>query len=192
MNDPMLEILPEVFQIAAQTNRPLQALAAVAADMHAPAHRVLAELPAYFDPYRTPETMLCYLAQWVDLGWLVQRFPGTPGSAPQPERLRDLIANSAELSARRGTAGGLRRFLHLATGIPGFTVDDVPGAFHLIVGAPAAAADQLLLIRRIVDCTKPAHTTCRIEISGAPDTPPGQPVPGQKAPEQPLPEASAS
>lgn len=184
MDDQLLRILPEVFQTAAQTNRPLQALAAAAADMHAPAHRVLAELPAYFDPYRTPENMLAYLAQWVDLGWLVQRFPGTPGSAPQPDRLRDLIAHSAELSARRGTAGGLRRFLHVATGIPDFTVEDVPGEFHLNVGVPVTAADQFVLIRRIVEGTKPAHTTCTIEITGAPDTVPGQPAPVESADEE--------
>lgn len=170
MADQLLNILPEVFRTAAQTNRPLQALAAATADMHAPAHRVLADLPDYFDPYRAPERMLPYLARWVDLDWLAAGAPGTAGSAGgslRPDRLRDLLANAAGLSASRGTAGGLQHFLRLATGVPGFTIDDVPGAFHLNVGVPAAAADQLLLIRRIVEGTKPAHTTCRIEIEAA-------------------------
>lgn len=169
MGDQLLKILPEVFQTAALTNRPLQALAAAAADMHAPAHRVLAELPAHFDPYRAPEPMLAYLAQWVDLGWLVQRGPGTAGSAPRPDRLRDLIANSADLSARRGTTGGLLRFLHMATGVPGFTVDIVAGEFHLLVGVPPRAAEQLLLIGRIVQNTKPAHVTSQIEMHTEPE-----------------------
>ena len=144
MDDQLLNILPEVFQTAAQTNRPLQALAAAASDMHAPAHEVLANLPEYFDPYRAPESMLTYLAQWVDLGWLVQRVYGTADGALRPDRLRDLIANSAELSARRGTAGGLWRFLHLATGDPSFTVDDLPGEFRVNVGVPRVVANQMM------------------------------------------------
>ncbi|MCW2131619.1 phage tail protein [Arthrobacter sp. VKM Ac-2550] len=186
MADPLLNILPEVFRTAAHTNRPLQALAAAAADMHAPAHRVLADLPEYFDPYRAPERMLPYLARWVDLDWLATGVPGTAGSVGgtlRPDRLRDLVANAAELSASRGTAGGLRRFLHLATGVPGFSIDDVPGAFHLNVAVPAAAADQLLLIRRIVEGSKPAHTTCRIEIEAA-GPEPQEPEPEETEPEE--------
>jgi phage tail-like protein len=170
MADQLLNILPEAFRTAAQTNRPLQALAAAAVDMHAPAHRVLADLRGYFDPYRAPESMLPYLAQWVDLDWLVNSTVGAAarvGSAPEQERLRDLVANAAELSARRGTVEGLKRFLHLAIGVPGFTIDDVPGAFHLNVGVPAAAASHLLLVRRIVEGTKPAHTTCSIDVIAA-------------------------
>ncbi|EMY35865.1 phage tail domain-containing protein, partial [Arthrobacter crystallopoietes BAB-32] len=82
--------------------------------------------------------------------------------------LRDLIASAAELSARRGTAEGLRRFLHLATGVSGFTIEDIPGAFHLNVGVPAAAAGQLPLVRRIVAATKPAHTTSSVELQPEP------------------------
>ncbi|EMY32183.1 phage tail domain-containing protein, partial [Arthrobacter crystallopoietes BAB-32] len=80
MADRLLAILPEVFRTAAETNRPLQAFAAAAEELHAPAHRVLAGLTGYFDPYRAPEAMLSYLAEWVDLGWLAARSPGQAGA----------------------------------------------------------------------------------------------------------------
>ncbi len=67
-----------------------------------------------------------YLAQWVDLGWLLPEdggpFPGGLG------RLRELIQASAELSRWRGTKRGLVQFLELATGLDGFAIDEsAPG-----------------------------------------------------------------
>lgn len=166
-----MQILPEVFRTAAQTNAPLQALSAVAEDFHAPVHRVLDALPSYFDPYQTPEAMLPFLSRWVDLDWLSMRsnHDDDSGASVVPDRLRDLLANAAELSAQRGTAQGLCRFLHLATGVPGFTIEDVAGDFHVNVGVPASAAGQLSLVNRIVATMKPAHTTCRIELRAAQD-----------------------
>ena len=111
--------------------------------------------------------MIPFLSRWVDLDWLTlpgQKVPlGGSGAVPIT-RQRDLIAAAAQLSSRRGTVDGLTRFLHLATGVPGFDVDSVPGAFHIKVLVPAEAAGQLELIRRIVKGAKPAHVTDEIEV----------------------------
>lgn len=160
-------ILPEVFRVAAQTNPPLRALIAVAESMHLPVHAVLEDLDGTFGPYRAPEAMLPYLSHWVDLEWLPPRGSAAePGSssAVSRDRLRELIAHAAELSAHRGTVEGLRRFLVLATGAEGYEIEDVPGAFHLVVGVPAAEAGQLPLIRRIVAATKPVHVTSELRL----------------------------
>ena len=160
-------ILPEVFRVAAQASPPLRALIAVAESLHLPVHAVLEDLDGTVDPYRTPEAMLPYLSHWVDLEWLPPRGsaaePGSTSAVPQ-DRLRELIAHAAELSAHRGTVEGLRRFLTLATRVEAYEIEDVPGAFHLVVGVPATAAGQLPLVRRIVAMTKPVHVTSELRL----------------------------
>ncbi|MFI7742510.1 phage tail protein [Kocuria rhizosphaericola] len=160
-------ILPEVFRIAVRTSPPLRALVAVAEQLHQPVHAVLDDLDDIVDPYRAPEAMLPSLAHWVDLEWLALRGstaePGSSAAVPQ-DRLRELIAHAAELSAHRGTVAGLHRFLTLATGVDGYEIEDVPGAFHLTVGVPASAAGQLPLIQRIIATTKPVHVTSELRV----------------------------
>lgn len=154
--------------MAAGTSAPLQALLAVAEDMQAPVRTILDEVHTVPDPGRSPSPLLPFLSHWVDLDWLTLPAPDAAGSgAPGVPlaRQRDLIACAAQLSARRGTVDGLTRFLHLATGVPGFTVESVPGAFHIKVSVPAAAAGHLELVRRIVKGVKPAHVTDEIEVS---------------------------
>jgi phage tail-like protein len=171
--DLLLTSLPEVFQVAARTSAPLAALGAVATDLHAPVRELLATLDRTVDPVRCPPRMVGYLAAWVDLDWLTlpdrhsaSRVALAGGSAP----LRDLIVRAADLSARRGTAAGLTRFLHLATGVDGFTVEDRADAFHVVVHVPAAAAAQVVAVRRIVDTLKPAHVTAEVRLADAPPT----------------------
>ncbi|MGO4246570.1 hypothetical protein AB4Y87_05090 [Paenarthrobacter sp. RAF54_2] len=178
----LLKVLPEVFQVAADTSSPLQALLAVAEDMHGPVRQVLDRIHTVPDPGRAPSSLIPFLSRWVDLDWLTlpgpeggAQYGGTgsggtgPGSLPATgaipiSRQRDLIAAAAQLSARRGTVDGLTRFLHLATGVPGFDVESVPGAFHIKVLVPAEAGGQLELIRRIVKGMKPAHVTDELEV----------------------------
>ncbi|WP_159708073.1 phage tail protein [Arthrobacter sp. 18067] len=162
----LLTVLPEVFQVAADTSAPMQALLAVAEDMHQPVRQVLDRLHTVPDPGRAPASLIPFLSRWVDLDWLT--LPGAEGAAVSSAipitRQRDLIAEAADLSSRRGTVDGLTRFLHLATGVTGFDVESVPGAFHIKVLVPAEAAGQLELIRRIVKGVKPAHVTDDIEV----------------------------
>jgi phage tail-like protein len=168
-DSPLLDVLPEVFQVSAERSAPLRALIAAAGDMHEPVMRLLDRIDTVVDPYRAPDALVPYLSRWVDLGWLtVAEQDATAGALGVPvARQRDLIANAADLSARRGTAAGLRRFLSLVTGVDGFEIEDQRGRFHLVVHVPAAAADQLHLVRRVVEFTKPAHVTDEIFVADA-------------------------
>lgn len=163
----LLSLLPDVVAVSVSSSPPLRALAAVADDMHVPVHRVLDRVDRVVDPYRTPDSLVPYLSRWVDLDWLtVQGADAAAGPAlgVSLPRSRDLLANAADLSARRGTPAGLRRFLFLATGHNGFEVIDVVGEFHVVVRVPAEAADSLELIERIVAVLKPAHVTSEVEL----------------------------
>ncbi|WAH95500.1 phage tail protein [Arthrobacter sp. MMS18-M83] len=166
-NSPMLKVLPEIYQVAAETSTPLQALIAVAEDMQQPVRDVLDRIHTVPDPGRSPSSFIPFLSRWVDLDWLTLPGPesvdSTAAGVPVA-RQRDLIACAASLSARRGTVDGLTRFLQLATGIAGFGVESVPGEFHIKVLVPAAAAGQVELIRRIVKGIKPAHVTDEIAV----------------------------
>src|SRR5690606_2807905 len=131
-----------------------------------------------------------YLAQWVDLDWVLGDTTdgATADFAPGVGRLRNLVALSSRLSGRRGTAAALRRFLETATGVGGFVVedgreDDPP--FHVRVQAPAAAQPWRAIIERIIEWERPVHATVTLQFEGeapppaAPDGPtgPGGPEP---------------
>lgn len=166
-------LLPEIFRRTLEPDSPLTGLLAVMEGLQAPGEAVLADLEAYFDPYRTPDVFVPYLASWLDLDRFMditpQRldestaghlFPGGIG------RLRELVTMAAQLEAWRGTARGLILFLETATGIAGFTVNeqvrDDRGRirpFHIHVQAPAAARPYRLLIEHIVEQEKPAYVS---------------------------------
>lgn len=167
----LLKVLPEVFQVAAAHSPPLQALLIVAEDLHQPVRGLLDRVETIPDPGRVPSSLVPFLSRWVDLDWLTLPAPDAAGSAGAgipAARQRDLIAAASELSSRRGMVDGLTRFLQLATGVRGFAVDAVPGAFHLRVSVPASGAGQMDLIRRIVKGIKPAHVTDEIVVAGEP------------------------
>jgi phage tail-like protein len=164
---PLVATLPEVFQDAVGQSRPLAALVAVADDLLDPVSQILDVLDRVVDPFRAPERMVGYLASWVDLGWLTipdsttgSRSSLAEGNGP----LRDLMAASADLAARRGTPAGLVRFLTIATRVEGFKVEDVPGQFHVRVHLPPAAAPQLDTVERIVRTLKPAHVSADLVV----------------------------
>ena len=180
MTEPaLLAALPEVFRTAQPASAPLSALVAAGEEMHRPVERVLDGLDAVVDPFRSPEGVLGYLAGWVDLHWLtvpdaqvVARCGLPGGSGP----LRDLLAASADLSARRGTAAALVRFLEIATHTRGYAVASEAGQFHIRVSAPAGA--DLALVQRIVTALKPAHVTADVvEARGNDDPTPTQVFP---------------
>jgi len=75
----------------------------------------------------------------------------TPGSP-----LRALLEVMEELHART---------LEIATGVTGFGIDEPAGRpFHVVVRVPPAAADQMALVRRVVDTEKPAATTAEVVL----------------------------
>src|SRR5437899_519605 len=118
-------MLPEVFQRTLDVGTPLDALLEVMEKLHGPSEDVLANLDLYFNPRRTPERFVPFLARWVDLERVLLRpaphYYGT-GNVESPMqsgmgRLRELVASAAYLSMWRGTVTGILRFLEVATGL---------------------------------------------------------------------------
>lgn len=171
------DCLPQVIAAGAEAG-PLAALLAAADGMPQPVFEILDHLEEWFSPTTAPDPMVCFLASWVDLDWLTlpesttrarSTLPG--GTAP----LRDLLLASAELASRRGTAGGMVRFLEIATGRTGFVVEDA-GDFHLCVRLPAEADHLIDTVQRIVAATKPAHVTAEVFVAPTEPTRPRAPA----------------
>lgn len=182
-DEPLFDVLPEVFQVATRTSPALAALLVAADDMQRPIRNLLDSVEHVIDPLCTPQALVPYLSTWVDLDWLT--LAGTDASAPPGDgialhRQRDLIAISAELSARRGTAAGIATFLRIATGIDGWAIRSDPDDCRLIVVAPPEAKSQLDVVRRIVAGIKPAHLTDDIHLAEplAEASPPQPAAPG--------------
>jgi phage tail-like protein len=169
-------LLPAIFQSTLRSGSPLLALLEVMEMLHEPSENVLRQLDIYFDPRRTPDAFVAYLARWVDLGVLFEqtalgrRSPAVPISTGLG-RLRELVAVSAELSKWRGTQRGLVTFLETATGTQGFEVDErvqdkngrtVPAHFRVV--APSRTVAHRSLIERIIELEKPAYITYELSF----------------------------
>ncbi len=168
------QLLPRVYQSALSEPSPLVALLEVMEQLHAPDEALLEQIESTFSPYRTPESFVPYLSQWLDL----ERFfllcgRGNEGPDASTDalstgngRLRELMAAAAYLSQWRGTRQGLRRFLETATGVSGFELDEqvrdaegLPLAYHIRVSAPQVCARHRALIEQIIEQEKPAYVT---------------------------------
>ncbi|MEM9212749.1 MAG: phage tail protein [Cyanobacteria bacterium P01_F01_bin.150] len=111
-HSPYVRLLPQVYQDIDFVGR----LMAIVERTFRPDVETWSSLWAYLDPKLAPEAMLPFLAHWV--GW--RRLPQL--SWPQQRRL---MSRAIELYTWRGTAYGLRLYLHLATGLP-LDNDDTP------------------------------------------------------------------
>lgn len=176
-DEPLFDVLPEVFQVATRTSPALAALLVAADDMQRPIRDVLNSVDHVIDPFRAPQTLIPYLSTWVDLDWLTLvggDASEPPGDGIPLHRQRDLIAMSTELSARRGTAMGISTFLRIATGLDGWEVRSAPGDYRLVIIAPLEAQHQLDVVHRIVAGIKPAHLTAEVRLAepSAEATPP--------------------
>ncbi len=153
-------LLPAVFREGIHAGDPGDALLHVMSALQEPSENVLADIDAYFDPRRTPDRFVRYLAAWLDL----DRFLPRTQTIALPQ-LREWIASAAQLSRWRGTSKGLRLLLETATGARGFDIvegidsNGRPRPFHLRVIAPAEARPQRALIERILELEKPAYVT---------------------------------
>ncbi len=170
-------MLPRIFQRTVQEGTPLFALLELMEALPAPDEAVLDQLDAFFDPYRTPDVFVPFLASWVDLERLLVQVPEEfKESAPPPlpsgiGRLRELVAAATFLAQWRGTAKGLLRFLETATGVQGFSIEEQvlsPDGqlkpFHLRVRAPQETAPYKVMIERIIESEKPAYVTYELQI----------------------------
>ncbi len=172
-------LLPVIFQRTIRQGNPLFALLEVMEALHEPSEKMLEQLDSVFDPRRTEDEFVPFLARWVDLDWLFQKDSNESMPLSQPSntipsglgRLRELIAIAVNLSQWRGTAKGLRRFLEVATGITGYEIKEniedengLPRRFHILISAPASASVYKNLIERIIEREKPAYVTYDLEF----------------------------
>jgi phage tail-like protein len=194
MKQPDIErLLPGVFQRGLDAGNPLRSVLGLMESMHEPSERILEQLDRFFDPRRTSDPFVPYLAGWVGLNWIHARSPDDfADSRPRPfppgtGRLGELVAWSAYHTRWRGTARGLVHFLETATGASGFEVDDAPRdedgtpiPYHMRVRIPGEVETLSDLIRRIVDHEKPAHVTYEVDVAAhaaeAEDTPEPEPA----------------
>src|SRR5882724_4902387 len=175
-------LFPSVIRRTLREGNPLAVLLGVMEAMQAQDEVVLASLDAYFDPHRTTDAFVPFLACWVDLDRLFEEVPerrwqstfSSRVMTSGPGRLRELIARSAFLSQWRGTSKGLLLFLQTATGIENFLIDEnVSNAkgqrrpFHIKVTAPAEGTPHKDLIERIIEMEKPAHVTFELAFESA-------------------------
>lgn len=173
------QLLPAVFQRTVREGNPLAALLGLMEVLHAPSEAALEQLDATFNPRRTRDEFVPFLAYWVDLDRLFEeepsgkwqvafsRHPMTSGMG----RLRELVASAAYLSQWRGTKKGLLHFLQIATGLENFEIEeqvvDDKGRvkpFHIRVRAPADSTVHKHLIERIVELEKPAYVTYELKF----------------------------
>jgi len=161
-SDQIAALLPSVFRRAYASDPTLQAVLAVMERFLDPVEERLAHLDVVFDVLETDERFVPLLARWVDLEWMYasENAVGIPIG-----RLRALVGASHALARERGTKQGLTRFLEIATGVRGFSIDErAPDLkpFRLRVHVPQAAVAQMSLIQRIVNSEKPAYLIAEI------------------------------
>jgi phage tail-like protein len=175
--DEIAALLPAVFREALASDEIFQTLLEIMEAIQEPIEERMRRLSLVFNVLLTEEAFVLMLARWVDLEWLFMDVASDSlmasdqgwDSATIPfDRLRLLIAQSNVLSAQRGTARGLQRFLEIATGSRGFQIDETTQPFHIVVRVPAAVADQELLIERIIVAEKPAYVTWEKAVLPAP------------------------
>ena len=172
-------LLPSVFQRTAAAGSPLSAILDVMEAMHAPSESALENLPVVFDPHRTPDAFVPYLASWVDLEGLLDIPRDTTSSAAASlstgvGRLRELTAAAMNLSRWRGTRKGLQLFLETATGMSGFEIEETvigadgrPRPFHLRITAPGQLVKHRSLVERIIELEKPAYVTHELQFGSS-------------------------
>jgi len=131
--------------------------------LHERTEEQLVHIETVFDPRQTEPKFVPFLAYWVNLDVLLKKLASGREIGPNPlpsgfGNLRELIASAAELAKWRGTRKGLKQFLEIATGIPGFEIVEQRG-FHIKVQVPESASPFEFVIRSIVELEKPANIT---------------------------------
>jgi len=164
-------LLPTVIRRTIRQSNPLPAILEAMSALHEPSEALLTRLDGIFNPFRTPDAFVPFLARWLDLERIFDeaQAPAAGGRAPITTGtgcLRALTAAASYLSQWRGVKKGLDHFLEIATGTQGFTIeeqfigtDGAPIPFHLRVIAPEAVKPHRALIERVIESEKPAYVT---------------------------------
>jgi phage tail-like protein len=151
--EDVARLLPEIFQRAleATDDSPLRALVEVMTMHLDRVDQTLGALDATFDPLRTRDEFVPYLASWIAVE---ASDSGSLGA------LRLMVRRATEIAHRRGSRQALVEWLETATGLRGFAVVDDPLLeFHVHVRCPAGARAQHVLIERLVAAEVPAYVT---------------------------------
>jgi phage tail-like protein len=142
-----------------------------------PLENTVDNMALYFDPRLTPESLLPWLASWVDLAL----DPSWP-----LERRRELVQNASVLYRWRGTKRGLSEYLRIYTGsapeileyIPGMILDEktqlgintMLGSsgtghhFTVIIKSTEESKIDPKVVRQIIESQKPAWAVYTLEI----------------------------
>lgn len=101
-----------------------------------PIENTVDNLALYFDPRLTPETLLPWLASWLDIA-MDPQWP--------LERRRELVGKAAELYRWRGTRRGLSEYLRIYTGKRPQIIEYIPGMIlDLSYSQPSAGITSTL------------------------------------------------
>lgn len=164
-------LLPTVIRRTIRRDNPSLAILEVMSALHEPSEALLTSLDGIFNPFRTPDSFVPFLARWLDLERIFDgaRAPASSGRSPISTGLgclRALTAAASYLSQWRGAKKGLDHFLEIATGTNEFTIeeqvigpDGAPIPFHIRVIAPEAVKHHRALIERVIESEKPAYVT---------------------------------
>lgn len=144
-----------------------------------PIENTVDNLALYFDPRLAPESLLLWLASWLDLAL----------DSPIPIlRRRELVRSAAELYRWRGTKQGLSEYLRICTGIVPEISEHTPGmrlapetrlgidtqlgssgaGYHFTVSMKLDSTGEVSAntIKAIIEAQKPAHTVYTLQITG--------------------------
>ncbi|HEY93623.1 MAG TPA: hypothetical protein G4O15_01635 [Dehalococcoidia bacterium] len=146
-------------------------------DIMGPLERTVDNLEKYFDPMITPESLVPWLASWLDL---------KPGPGWTKKRWRELIKSAALLHRLRGTKRGLSEYLRIYTGsvpeiseyIPGMSLGEetilgvntkigsAGTGNHFTVTLELDKDDEIDAdtVRAIIESQKPAHTVYTLQV----------------------------
>ncbi len=122
-----------------------------------PIEQTVDNFDLYLDPYTAPGFFLSQLAGWLGMT-LDEKWP--------EQKRRALIAEAAELYRRRGSRGGLSRHLEIYTEVLPEIVEpaDRPHHFRVVLRPPVGQRIDRTGVERIIEASKPAHTTYELEI----------------------------
>ena len=146
-----------------------------------PIENTVTNIPLYFDPLKTPESLLSWLATWVDV---------VLDSTWPLERRRELVKCAAELYRWRGTKRGLTEYLRIYTGdmpeiseyIPGMSLEretrlgintqlgssGTGHHFTVTVELDGDGGIDAGTVKAIIEAQKPAHTVYTLQIRHKP------------------------
>ena len=132
-----------------------------------PLEKMIDQIHHYFDPLLVPEPLLIWLGSWVGVAI---------DENITIRQQRELVKCAWMLYLWRGTRRGMLEYLRIYTGVTPLIIEpgqaDVaanlpPHVFAVILNVPEPEKLNRVLIERIIDAQKPAHTSYVLQIRSA-------------------------